>query len=271
MPVLRHRAAGWCLRRDQPRGAGVLHRRRDVDTAARLVEKFDLLDRAARPDHHLSGGVLGGLRGPARDRGRPTLAVPAAFTLGDEQRCQSRLSGVPMWLIAGHTLDQRPGPMTWPSRRRPRALAQPVPSRRGADARRRRRGRRRPAEENIVALVDPLMQRVGARPSAATLMAATRARRMRPASERESARTTPSGDDTVRTVAGGNSARRNGAWPRAWPDPHEARRAAGRGLLEDSSLATLRVCAAQARSAMHRETSWRCARNSSVPSGCGIC
>ena len=71
IPVLRRRAAAWCLRNDLPEealeysiAAG------DVDAAARLVEKLAAADLPARPGHHPPAVVPVAGR-PGRDRGTP--------------------------------------------------------------------------------------------------------------------------------------------------------------------------------------------------------
>ena len=61
-----------------------------------------------------------------------------------------------------------------------------------------------------------------------------------------------------------------GEWSRAGALAAQAGSVLRRAGIEDSSAMPLR-CAAQARVALHRETSRRCAGNSSRLSGCGIC
>ena len=118
IPVLRRRAAGWCLRNDLPEealeysiAAG------DVDTAARLVEKLWLpTDRQGRVTTlqrwfrwlEDRGGI----------EGHPMLAVLAALLVRDGRGGRPRPSGGPTWSIAGST-GTRPGPMTLPPRRGP--------------------------------------------------------------------------------------------------------------------------------------------------------
>ena len=71
MPVLRRRAAGWCLDNDLPEAALEYSiAAGDVDTAARLVEKLWESDLPARPDRNPAAVVPVAGR-PGRDRGTP--------------------------------------------------------------------------------------------------------------------------------------------------------------------------------------------------------
>ena len=71
IPVLRRRAAGWCLDNDLPEEALEYSMAAgDVDTAARLVEKLVAADLPAGPGHHPAAVVPVAGR-PGRDRGTP--------------------------------------------------------------------------------------------------------------------------------------------------------------------------------------------------------
>ena len=140
VPVLRRRAAGWCLRNDLPEealeysiAAG------DVERAARLVQELWLpADRQGR-----TATIQRWFRWlDDRDgiKGHPMLAVQAAFRLRRRPAGRPRPSAGPMWSSAGSTRT-RPGPRTLPPRHGPPCSGRAVPPRGRADARRRRRGR----------------------------------------------------------------------------------------------------------------------------------
>ena len=247
IPVLRRRAAGWCLRNDLPEealeysiAAG------DVDEAARLVEKLwlpaDRQGRVATLQRWFRwledrGGI----------EGHPMVAVLAAFLFGTVGR-RPRRSGGPMWSIAGSTQDAArpddPAAEAWAALLRAMLCRHGVKQMR-ADA---DEAARRCAAESIVAPAAALMQGI-ARVLSGDL---------------------DGGDASLEdaaSVGGGSSARTRfsrvalcerslvamarGEWGRAEALAGQARAVLRRAGIEDS-YATPLVCAVQARTALHR-------------------
>ena len=248
IPVLRRRAAGWCLRNGHARGgAGVLHGRR----GRRCGRPPGGEALACRPTGKAGpppcSGGSGGWKTGAGSRDTRWLAVQAAFLAaltGRPAEAERWADVVDRWQYGDAARPDDPAAEAWAAVLR----AMLVPARGRADARRRRRGRAQvrggePRDAGGRAACK------GSRASfAVTPTAATRLWRMRSASRRKSARTRFSRS----RCANGRWWRWhavNGAGPRPWPA--QARTVLRRAGIEDS-YATPLVCAVQARVALHR-------------------
>ena len=214
-PVLRRRAAGWCLRNDLPEealeysiAAG------DVDTVARLVQSLWLpTDRQGRITTHRALVAVAGR--PGRDRGTPDGRGVASLSAA-ERGGRPRPSDGPTWSISGST-GTRPGPTT-PSPRRGPPCCGPSLCRRGveqmrADADEAAEGF---ATRELRGAGAPLTQGL-ARILAGDLDGGDAFLEDAASPGRKSARTRPS----WRRCANGRWWRwhtANGAGPRSWPD-----------------------------------------------------
>ena len=246
IPVLRRRAAGWCLRNDQPEealeysiAAG------DVNTAARLVEKLYLsTDRQGRVT--TLQRWYRWLEDRGAIEGHPMLAAQAAFlfwTAGPPAEAERWADVVDRWQNRDGARPDDPPAEAWAAALRASLCRRGVEQMR-ADA---DEAVRRLAKENIVAPLAPLMQGV-ARVLCGDLDGGDAcledaASIGEEVGAHEILATTLCERSLVAIV--------RGEWGRAEGLAGQARSVLCRAGLEDS-WATLLVCVVQARSALHR-------------------
>ena len=116
LPVLRRRAAGWCLRNDWPEEAlEYFMAAGDIDAAARLVQEALAADQPAGPGHH-SPAVVPVAGRPGRDRGTPDgrrLAAFVAAQMGRPAEAERWADAVDRWQYGDASRPDDPAAEAW--------------------------------------------------------------------------------------------------------------------------------------------------------------